>query len=221
MMKNSASKIGLLALALTVASVGFAQEKKKEKKPTKAPATTAAPAAPASATDGSAASSSSAPSPASNTAKSSAQSSAGGKVSYGMSGCGLGTMVMKQDTMFDQILGLTTNSTSGSQLFGITTGTSGCEGSGPSKSAALRLEEQRVFVTNNMSTLEREIAQGGGETVASLAFVSGCSDEALPTFGKLAQGSHSELFSSENAQNVVEVLNAKIRSSETLQKYCL
>ncbi len=143
------------------------------------------------------------------------------KVSYGMAGCGLGTMVMKKDTMFNQLLSMTTSGYTGTQLFGITTGTSGCDGYGPAAGgSALRLEEQRVFVANNLSTLERESAQGQGDTLRSLAAVSGCEADAFGEFAAMSQASHAELFASADATIIVDTLNKRISESSDLASAC-
>ena len=49
---------------------------------------------------------------------------------YGAAGCGLGSFVFgDNNSWWAQTLGATTNGTSGSQTFGITTGTSNCDAS--------------------------------------------------------------------------------------------
>ncbi len=47
---------------------------------------------------------------------------------YGEAGCGLGSMIFGDSPGFVQVLAATTNGCSGSQTFGITTGTSNCGG---------------------------------------------------------------------------------------------
>ncbi len=45
---------------------------------------------------------------------------------YGMAGCGLGSLAFGDDNGKIQIIAATTNGTSGTQTFGITSGTSNC-----------------------------------------------------------------------------------------------
>ena len=85
-----------------------------------------------------------------------------------MAGCGLGTFVFKENDKM-QVLAATTNGTSGSQTFGITTGTSNCK---PGKDAATA--EQRVFIEANLASLEKEAAQGQGEHLMAFASLLGC-----------------------------------------------
>src|SRR5687767_10565283 len=77
---------------------------------------------------------------------------------YGMAGCGLGSMVISSDG-FSQVFAATTNGTSASQTFGITTGTSNCTRSG----VVLADKEQEAFFEANFTELRRDIAGGGGE----------------------------------------------------------
>lgn len=201
-MKKFTAVLGIVAMTCAMATPGFAQTKKK-KKMKKAETTEMA-------SEGGAGS------------EGAAESAGGGKVSYGMAGCGLGTMVMKKDTKFNQLLALSTNGTSNSQTFGITSGTSGCAGDGPAAGgAALRLEEQKVFVANNLSTLEREAAQGTGETLQSLAVVSRCSADAFGKFAAMSQAAHADLFASADAVQIVDALNARIASDASLVDACL
>src|SRR4051812_16002049 len=79
---------------------------------------------------------------------------------YGMAGCGLGSLVFGQEnTMLKQILAATTNGTFGSQTFGITSGTSNCTTAGVVKAQ----REQAAFVEVNFRDLKRDMAAGGGE----------------------------------------------------------
>ena len=48
--------------------------------------------------------------------------------SYGDAGCGFGSMIFGNQAGFMQVFAATTNGTSGSQTFGITTGTLNCGG---------------------------------------------------------------------------------------------
>jgi len=82
----------------------------------------------------------------------------------GPAGCGLGNMLFGKDT---QILAATTNGTSASQMFGITSGTSGCE----DKKGMAKLDS---FVEANKVALSNDVARGNGETVASVSRILGC-----------------------------------------------
>lgn len=115
------------------------------------------------------------------------------KAAYGMAGCGLGTFVIKEDGIM-QILAATTNGTSGSQTFGITSGTSNCA---PSQSVAAA--EQEVFIRANLASLEREAAQGSGEYLNAYAQILNCDQS---TFQNEVRENHAKLFESRDASVV-------------------
>lgn len=80
-------------------------------------------------------------------------------------GCGLGTTIWAGKTgIVPQVLAVTTNGTVGSQTFGITTGTLGCN-----KDDVIASAEVRQFAAINLDNLAVDIARGEGETLASLA----------------------------------------------------
>lgn len=84
----------------------------------------------------------------------------------GPAGCGLGNMIFGKD---NQILASTTNGSSNSQTFGITSGTSNCvEGSGVAK-----LEN---YIEANPEALANDMARGQGQTLTGLTQVLNCSN---------------------------------------------
>lgn len=91
---------------------------------------------------------------------------------YGPAGCGLGSILFDPGSGFTQVLAATTNTSFGTQTFGITSGTSNCSASGRGASAA------RAFVEANRPVLARDIARGRGETISSLARLAECADAA-------------------------------------------
>src|SRR5438309_10501086 len=73
-------------------------------------------------------------------------SAAHGKSTYGLAGCGLGSMIFGDQKGAIQILAATTNSTFGTPTFGISSGTSNCvEGSAP--------QGARNFIEGNRDAL--------------------------------------------------------------------
>src|SRR5437763_460743 len=92
-----------------------------------------------------------------------------GKSTYGLAGCGLGSMVFGDQKGPIQILAATTNGTFGSQTFGITSGTSNCvEGSGA--------QGATNFIEGNREALAKDAARGSGETITTLTAMAGCKD---------------------------------------------
>lgn len=89
---------------------------------------------------------------------------------YGSAGCGLGTLIFEPNNDFTQIFAATTNGTFGTQTFGITSGTSNCDGAGYNPGSAA------AFVETNRSALAKDISRGRGATIASLSDLAGCRD---------------------------------------------
>lgn len=109
-------------------------------------------------------------------------------------GCGLGSMIIKDDsTAVLLALQATTNGTSGNQTFGITSGTLGCQ-----KAQFVMNERAEEFVASNMDQLAKEIAQGHGETVDTLAELLEVSDKA--TFSASLQANYNSIYTSQNAK---------------------
>lgn len=115
-------------------------------------------------------------------------------------GCGLGTMVIKEaDSALLFALQATTNGTSGNQTFGITSGTSGCK-----KTDLVMNEKAEDFVAANMDQLAKEVAMGQGETVDTLAELLGAEDKAA--FAAALQENYNSIYTSKNVE-MSEVLD--------------
>jgi hypothetical protein len=114
-------------------------------------------------------------------------------------GCGLGTMLFKNnadDKVLLQTFQATTNGIYGNQTFGITTGTSECNQ--PKDFASNpRLNE---FMVANMDNLARDIAQGRGETLDAFAELVGVPVEKRPEFYTQLQAGFAKIFTSPGVQ---------------------
>ena len=125
------------------------------------------------------------------------------------SGCGLGSLIIKQNTKVMQVLAATTNGSFGSQTFGITFGTSNCSASG------LVMNEKQIqyFVEVNQQELQREMAQGHGEKVSTLAALAGCSNSAqINSFNTAAQSAFKTIVPNAKTTSVDFVNNLKASS---------
>src|SRR3990172_6092052 len=127
-----------------------------------------------------------------------------------MSGCGLGYMLFGKENASNralQVLALTTNGTSANQLFGITSGTSGCTQDGL---VALN-KELEVYAEVNLPNLSIEMAKGEGEYVAAFASLLGAKDAARPALLRFFQERYEVLFPSPDttAAQMVETLKAE------------
>ena len=109
-------------------------------------------------------------------------------------GCGLGSMIIKDDSSAVLLaLQATTNGTSGNQTFGITSGTSGC-----TKTKFVMNERAEEFVAANMDQLAKEIAIGHGESVDTLAELLAVEDKVA--FASTLQANYKSIYTSEKAQ---------------------
>jgi hypothetical protein len=109
---------------------------------------------------------------------------------YGMAGCGLGSLIIKQDGPA-QIFAATSNATSGNQTTGMTFGTLNC----PKGQALISVKEaeQRVFVAVNYTALEQEMAIGRGEKLTAFSKMLGC--ESADSFGAMTRSNYTRFFS--------------------------
>lgn len=109
-------------------------------------------------------------------------------------GCGLGSMIIKDDsTAILLALQATTNGTSGNQTFGITSGTLGCQ-----KTKFVMNGQAEEFVASNMDQLAKEIAIGHGESIDTLAELLEVSDKA--TFSASLQENYNKIYTSQDVK---------------------
>jgi len=123
-------------------------------------------------------------------------------------GCGLGGMLIKPNTKLMQVIAVTLNGT-GVQTFAITSGTSGCTANGIVKND----KQIQYFVEVNQEELTREMAQGHGEKLTTLAALNGCSStEQISAFNTKAQASFKSIVPSAKTSAVDFVGNMKSAS---------
>ena len=126
---------------------------------------------------------------------------------YGSAGCGLGSLAFKKNDM-TQVLAATTNGTFGSQTFGITFGTSGCNNKGLVNVSMARAS----FIEANYKDLSRDVAAGKGEFVTNLAKLYGFTTENTGRFTELLQKNHTTIFASNNTKTAVNEINRLVNS---------
>ena len=109
-------------------------------------------------------------------------------------GCGLGSMAWRgQSGIIPQSLAMTTNGFFGSNTFGVTFGTSGCDPNGRITGGTGRM--MLAFLEDNMEQFAMDAAAGKGETIETLA---GIMNVDSATLGKEVQ------------QNFAYILNDKL-----------
>lgn len=128
-----------------------------------------------------------------------------GTGTYGLAGCGLGSMAFGNQPGALQILAATTNGIFGNQTFGITSGTSNC---GP----GILAQGTRNFVEANREAVAKDIARGGGEAIGALTVINRCGDSRA--VGAALQASFGRIFPSPEASDehvtraILETLHA-------------
>ena len=134
---------------------------------------------------------------------------------YGAAGCGLGSIVFGDEPGFVQVFAATTNGTMGSQTFGITTGTSNCEG------AMSASADQQAFVEINFASLSRDAAAGQGEFLSAYATILGCDATTHENFAKITQENHGQIWGTDaNATDVLVNTKATLAQDTNLASTC-
>ena len=138
-------------------------------------------------------------------------------------GCGLGKLAWgdfkNQKNIGPQVLMATTNGTFGSNTFGISFGTSGCTNDGQ----VWADQKVTMFALLNFENLTQEMAQGGGEHLASLATLMGVPAEQQPAFFALTQERYAVLVNGGETSSValVKSLNDAIAKHPVLAQASL
>ena len=118
-------------------------------------------------------------------------------------GCGLGSMAWRgQSGRVPQILAATTNGLFGTQTFGITFGTSGCDPNGRITGGTQKMV--LAFLENNMEQYAMDAARGQGKTIDTLAGIMNVDSEKL---GEVSKQNFAFLFPDQDVQAVDVTLN--------------
>ena len=133
----------------------------------------------------------------------------------GSAGCGLGSLIFKEEIWWKQVLAATTNGSSANQTFGITSGTSNC-----ASGVSAKTQKQKDYVAANLSSLQREVAQGNGDTVKGFASVLGCPSSAYNDFGVYTQSNYNAIFNSNDPSAIVINVKNELQKNPNLSKTC-
>ena len=129
-----------------------------------------------------------------------------GEGAYGSAGCGLGSIIFEPSAGFTQVFAATTNGSFGNQTFGITSGTSNCDGPPVTANAVGN------FIVANRAALSVDVARGGGETIQSLSAIAQCQNGAA--LGGTLQKNFSGIFPNAQvsdeqvSQSMMQVMSA-------------
>lgn len=133
----------------------------------------------------------------------------GDDVPWGMAGCSIWNYVIKDKEQGPQIgVWVLEHLVFGVQTFAITSGTSNCVDSGSKMSA----NDQEVFMTVNLASLQKEAAQGKGEHLDTLAEIFGCQDKE--GFAQLSQSRYEAIFANEKPDVVLQNYKSEIKSGK-------
>ncbi len=128
---------------------------------------------------------------------------------YGMAGCGLGSQVMGKEG--NQILAATTNGT-GTQTFGISSGTSNCV------TATQQTAMIKNFIEANYASLVTDMAKGQGDSIKTLSNFYGCDMNVFAT--EMKSNYETITPANEDATRVMVNINNVIDNSAALSASC-
>lgn len=132
--------------------------------------------------------------------------------------CGWGSKVFQgQRGIAPQVLGATTNGTSGNQTFAITSGTSGCTQDG----AVSSNWKTAMFIDGNKEKLAQDMSKGSGESLQSLALLMGVKDADKAAFYRATKENFAQIFSSDNvsAEQIAAGLKQVLAADSSLAQY--
>jgi hypothetical protein len=131
---------------------------------------------------------------------------------YGMAGCGLGTLVFKDQPGKIQIVAATLNNLIVPQTSAITTGSSNCYEASASEAA-------NHYIESNGEALQKDISQGQGETLTGLLTIWGCGN--VDQVGAALQSNYQRIYDSSNRTNVELGNNLKNIIRQNTNNSCL
>lgn len=127
-------------------------------------------------------------------------------------GCGLGSLIfVDHDGLISQTCAATFNGTFGNQTFGITTGTSNCE----QFETMWANKKLNTFVAENMDNLAKDIAQGNGEYVNTLAVLIEVPEGKRADFYSRLQTNFSRIYTSDKVTHVDVLKNIETLMSSS------
>lgn len=133
-------------------------------------------------------------------------------------GCGLGNYVMKDNSIVSATFRMTTNSTFSNQLFGITSGTSGC-----AQHSIVKAKMAPVYYAEaNIDHLKVEMALGEGEYLSAFADTLGCDAATKNAFIQETQSNYENIFDNENvtAHKMLDNVKHVINQNQSIRGKC-
>ncbi|MBF0363798.1 MAG: DUF3015 family protein [Oligoflexia bacterium] len=116
---------------------------------------------------------------------------------YGMAGCGLGSVIFgENENKWAQVIAVTTNNTSGSNTFGVSSGTSNCNTDEAQTSSTRKNTE--IFIAANQMALFNDAARSGGESIEALSIILKCDRNGTEELARTLQKNYREIFVKSN-----------------------
>ena len=127
-------------------------------------------------------------------------------------GCGLGHLIFKgKEGLVSQTCAATFNGTFGNQTFGITSGTSECD----QYQQIWTSQRLNTFVAENMDNLAKDIAQGSGEYLNTLAVLMEVPEGQRSSFYSQLQSNFPQIYTSDQVTSVDVLKNIETVISST------
>lgn len=129
-------------------------------------------------------------------------------------GCGIGSQVWAgQSGKAPKILAATTNGLFLNQLFGITFGTLGCNGTGTVTAKVV------TFTNENAENLARDMAVGQGENLNILAELLQIKSQDKARFFAVSKANFKNIYASDNTLEVLASLQQVMAKDDVLKAY--
>ncbi len=137
---------------------------------------------------------------------------------YGMSGCGLGSVLFgESENKGGQILSSTTNGLYSNNTFGMSSGTSNCVPEKSAKTAELK-KNMNMFISANKEALANDIVKSDGDTILALSKIVGCTDSDY--LGAKLQSRYGIIYKKNDANSVTDNMFDTITHDRYLVENC-
>ena len=133
-------------------------------------------------------------------------------------GCGLGSIIFKKNSILSALLRATTNASFSSQLFGITSGTSGCSQHSIVKKEML----PQYFAEVQLKNIQLDVSRGHGDYLVALAESFECDQAQQNFFNSELKKSYVKLFETKTTSPSEFITKSKnlILSNQKLASHC-
>lgn len=133
-------------------------------------------------------------------------------------GCGVGAMIFEgQSGVLPQTAAATTNGTFANQLFGISTGTLGCQ----QDAVVMKEHERALFAEVNFEHLKKDMATGQGEYLDALASLMGVEEADKAAFAAFTRERFAMLVNTADvtSEQFLANLDRELATDVTLSRY--